>query len=668
MSAFVQLSGVSLAFGDRDILKNIHLNLSNTSRVALAGANGSGKTTFMKVICGEIAADTGERSQSRDARIGYLPQSGLRFKDRSLRSEVEQAYDHIRDLEKEAMNLAERMAEAGLNEKTLENLAERHHDIQEKITASGYYEREAMIYRVLLGLGFQAEDLERETSTFSGGWQMRIALARILLEMPDILLLDEPTNYLDLEARDWLEEFLQKFPGGVLVVSHDRYFLDQVTKETAELFQGALKIYKGNYSAYEARRKLELEQLEAAWKQQQEEIARIEDFIRRFRYKDSKAAQVQSRVKMLEKMEIIELPSSMRKMHFHFPPPPHSGRKVLTLENINKSYGDHHVLQDVNLEIAKGDRLNLAGVNGAGKSTLMRIISGEDSSFTGNLKLGTDVKIGYFSQDQELVLDPNKSVLETLEDEAPTELIPKLRGMLGAFLFSDDDIYKKCAVLSGGEKNRLALLKLLLEPVNLLVMDEPTNHLDLTSKDVLLDALKGYDGTLVFVSHDRYFIEALAKSVMELTPGKAEYFDGDYAYYRWKKESRAAEAGEGTGGIAGASAGSTDNASTAGPDDSTGSAGNSSAPAGSKLSREEEKKLKADIRRLERREAQLLEELDECETSLAEEQEKLGTPEIYSDPDKAKAVGQKISDLEEKLTELTEAWEVAAEELAVLTG
>jgi ATP-binding cassette subfamily F protein 3 len=650
LSAFVQLSGISLAFGNRDILKNVHLNLSHASRVALAGANGSGKTTFMKVICGEIEADTGDRSQSRNARIGYLPQSGLRFRDRTLREEVEQAYIHIKDLESEREELAERLAHPDLSEKAMENLAERHHEVQEQITASGYYEREAMIYRVLLGLGFQAEDLERETSTFSGGWQMRIALARILLEMPDILLLDEPTNYLDLEARDWLEEFLQKFPGGVLVVSHDRYFLDQVTRETAELFQGNLKIYKGNYSAYEARRKMELEQLEAAWKMQQEEIARLEDFVRRFRYSATKAAQAQSRVKMLEKMERIELPTSMQKMHFHFPPPPHSGRKVMSLEGVSKSYGDHQVLKDVNLEIAKGDRLNLAGVNGAGKSTLMRIISGQDKDFTGKLRLGTDVKIGYFSQDQELVLDPNKSVLETLEAEAPTDLIPKLRGMLGSFLFSDDDIYKKCAVLSGGEKNRLALLKLLLEPVNLLVMDEPTNHLDLASKDVLLDAMKGYEGTLVFVSHDRYFIEQLAASVMELSPGKAEYFDGDYAYYRWKKESSGQE----------------DSPAKAAQADSSQESKASNGEGAAKISREEEKRRKAEVRRLERLEAQLTEDLEACEAQLLKAQEELGSPEVYSDAEKAKAVSQKISDLEKRQNEISEAWEKAAEELTAL--
>ncbi|MDA3957422.1 ABC-F family ATP-binding cassette domain-containing protein [Oceanispirochaeta sp.] len=646
MSAFVQLSGISLAFGDRDILKNINMNLSRSSRVALAGANGSGKTTFMKVICGETEADGGDRSQSRNVRIGYLPQSGLRFRDRSLRDEVEQAYLHIRELETEREELAERLAHPDLSEKAMQNLAERHHDLQEQITASGYFEREAMIYRVLLGLGFLAEDLERETSTFSGGWQMRIALARILLEMPDILLLDEPTNYLDLEARDWLEEFLQRFPGGVLVVSHDRYFLDQVTKETAELFQGDLKIYKGNYSAYETRRKLELEQLEAAWKLQKEEIARLEDFVRRFRYSATKAAQAQSRVKMLEKMEIIELPSSMQRMHFHFPPPPHSGRKVMSLEGIGKAYGDHQVLKDVNLEIAKGDRLNLAGVNGAGKSTLMRIISGHDKDFTGNRRLGKDVKIGYFSQDQELVLDPNKSVLETLEEEAPIELIPKHRGMLGSFLFSDDDIYKKCAVLSGGEKNRLALLKLLLKPVNLLVMDEPTNHLDLTSKDVLLDAMNGYAGTLVFVSHDRYFIDQLAASVMELSPGKAEYFDGDYAYYRWKKDSSSPQ-----------NVTSSKDLESSGSQEDQGSA---------KVNREDDKKRKSEIRRLERSEAQLMEEIESCEADILKAQEDLGSPEVYSDAEKAKAMSQKITELETRQRELTKAWEQAAEEISAL--
>ena len=649
MSAFVQLSGVSLAFGDRDILKNVHINLSHKSRVALAGANGSGKTTFMKVIAGLTDSDLGERSQSRGARIGYLPQSGLAYRDRSLRSEVETAYTHIVEMEQERDSLAVKISELSGEDEKIAGLLERHHELQEMITASGYYEREAMIFRVLTGLGFSHEDLEKDTGTFSGGWQMRIALARILLEMPDVLLLDEPTNYLDLEARDWLEEFLSSFPGGVLVVSHDRFFLDKVTNETAELFQGTLKIYKGNYSSYEKRRREELVQLEKAYVQQQEEIARIEDFIRRFRYKDSKAAQVQSRVKMLEKMEIIELPSNMKKIHFRFPPPPHSGKKVMTLEGISKFYGDHQVLKEIDLEVQKGDRLNLAGVNGAGKSTLMRIVSGEDQNFLGTRKLGSDVKIGYFSQDQDMVLDPALNVLETLEENAPTEMIPKLRGMLGAFLFSDDDIYKKCGVLSGGEKNRLALLKLLLRPVNLLILDEPTNHLDIHSKDVLLDALKNYQGTLIFVSHDRYFIEELAGGVFELTPGHAEYFDGDYEYYRWKKENRRSDSD---------------------PEPKNQQTSGTSRTNGEELSarelRELDKKKKAELRKLERAEEALLEELEQCETRLAAEQERMSLPEVYSDAEKAKEVSARINKLEELQEELTLKWEEAAEELTVM--
>ena len=649
MNAFVQLSGVSLAFGDRDILKNVHINLSHKSRIALAGANGSGKTTFMKVIAGLMESDLGERSQSKDARIGYLPQSGLAYKDRSLLKEVETAYSHIVELESQRDEIACRIAEYKEGDPKQQNLLERHHDLQEMITVSGYYEREAMIYRVLTGLGFSPADLKKDTGTFSGGWQMRIALARILLEMPDVLLLDEPTNYLDLEARDWLEDFLSTFPGGVLVVSHDRYFLDKVSNETAELFQGSLKIYKGNYSSYEERRRQELEQLEKAYIQQQEEIGRIEDFIRRFRYKDSKAAQVQSRIKMLEKMEIIELPSNMKKIHFTFPPPPHSGKKVMTLERIGKNYGKHQVLQDVNLEVQKGDRLNLAGVNGAGKSTLMRIISGEDSGFTGERKLGTDVKIGYFSQDQDLVLDPSRNVLETLEENAPTEMIPKLRGMLGAFLFSDDDIYKKCGVLSGGEKNRLALLKLLLRPVNLLILDEPTNHLDIHSKDVLLEALKGYEGTLIFVSHDRYFIEELASAVFEITPGKTEYFQGDYEYYRWKKENRRENLSQ---------------EKKAPPSPSGSQDNDSDSSLSAKEIREQDKKRKAEIRRLERAEEALMEELEECEKELAACHEQLGLPEVYTDPDQAREISGRITSLEARLAELTQSWEDAAEQLA----
>ena len=465
---------------------------------------------------------------------------------------------------------------------------------------------------------------------------------------PDILLLDEPTNYLDLEARNWLEKFLSDFSGGFLLVSHDRYFLDHTINEVYELFGGSLKRYPGNFSHYEKVRATELETLMAEYEKQQQEIAHLEDFINRFGYKATKAAQAQERQKMLDKIlaNKIEIPESLKKIHFSFPQAPHSGQLVLTLEKICKSYGGPNVISNLDLVLEKNERLVVAGRNGAGKSTLLRIVSGHDSDFTGTVKLGSGVSIGYFSQDSAEKITGSQTVLQYMEERCPLDLIPKLRDMLGAFLFRGDDVFKSISVLSGGEKSRIALLELLLRPVNLLVLDEPTNHLDMHSKDVLLGALKDFGGTVIFVSHDRGFIEGLATRVLELT-GDGEHdghwrtFPGDYVYYQERLEAEA------QGLIVSVNKATQENVGSA-----------------TKLSWEEQKKQQSERRKIEREVERL-----EKEIALAEEEKKgleeeLSRPEVYSDGAKSKSVQEKIDQVRQSIDQLTQKWEAAAEQLA----
>ncbi|MBP3448835.1 MAG: ABC-F family ATP-binding cassette domain-containing protein [Spirochaetaceae bacterium] len=648
--SFVQFSKVSLAFGDRDILKDVSINLSAGTKSALTGANGSGKSTLMKVLSGLVTADSGDRAFEKGTRIGYLPQSGIVHTGCTLKEEADKGFQFGYDLVAEMEQIAEQLT-SPQKTSAQDKLLERHHEIQEKLEKIDWYRKDVIAQQILIGLGFELSDLERRVEEFSGGWQMRIALAKALLAKPDILLLDEPTNYLDIEARSWLEQFLKDFKGGFLLVSHDRYFLDVTINEVYELFNGNLNRYPGNYSHYEKVREVELESLIARYEIQQEEIRKLEDFIRRFGYKATKAAQAQERQKMLDKMERIEIPETLKKIHFTFPPAPHSGRLVVTLENLNKTWisenYENHVIKDLDLVIENGDRLVVAGRNGAGKSTLLRIISGNDADFSGTVKLGSGVSIGYFSQDNAETLKGSMSILEFLEAEAPLELIPKLRDMLGAFLFRGDDVFKSIDVLSGGEKSRLALLRILLKPVNLLILDEPTNHLDLHSKDVLLKALKDFGGTVIFVSHDRGFIESLANRVLELKPGEAKVFPGDYKYYL--EQIGKLEQGE-----------------VSQPTNKSNSLVQNDEPkkTASQLSREETKRLQAEKRRLEKEEERLMTEISELEEQKATLEEKLSTPEVYSDGVLCKEITEQVSQIEEKLTQLNSRWEEVSEKLA----
>ncbi|MDR2305283.1 MAG: ABC-F family ATP-binding cassette domain-containing protein [Treponema sp.] len=678
--AFVQFSQISLAFGDRDILKDVSLHLAPGSRAALAGANGSGKSTLMKVLAGKLAADSGDRALQKGTRVSYLPQSGIVHEGKTLREEAETAFGPIHDMITAMDGIGRELEKTKADGGKTAVLLEEYHRLGEAVENSGYYRREAAISMVLSGLGFAGTDLERDTGEFSGGWQMRIALAKVLLESPDILLLDEPTNYLDIEARAWLEDWIKGFPGGCLLVSHDRYFLDVTVNEVYELFQGKLKRYAGNYSSYERIREAELESLLRRYAEQQEEIAKTEALINRFRYKASKAAFAQELIKRLEKIERIEIPENLKKISISFPPPPHSGRVVLTLSGIGKRYGERKVLAGLDLSLDAGERLVVAGRNGAGKTTLLRIVAGGDADYDGAVSFGSGIVPGYFSQDAAEAMQGTGQVIDFIEQETPTHLIPKLRDMLGAFLFRGDDIYKSISVLSGGEKSRLALLKMLLTPVNLLILDEPTNHLDLHSKDILLDTLRRFSGTIIFVSHDRSFMEALSTKVLELAspaagaPAAARFFYGNYAYYleRLNSGDSVLPGGNNTP-IQKQPLPNTRFEDE--PPPRSHQADSASVlssllvkqnerrvlTAGEK--REIQKQKQAAVRKLKKREAELLSALEHLESEKRRLETELSKPEVYSSGEKAKSVQKQLGFVNTGIEEKTSLWEKIAEEL-----
>lgn len=654
--AFVQFSQVSLAFGDRDILKNVSVNLQTGTKAALTGANGAGKSTLIKIMAGLIKPDSGSRSTQKDSRIAYLPQSGLTHQGKTLIDEADQAFEFGYKIQAEIERIGEMLQK---NPDNSESLLIQHANLMNTLEESGWHRRRATAESVLTGLGFSRNDFSKMTEEFSGGWQMRIALAKALMQNPDILLLDEPTNYLDIEARTWLEQFLQNYKGGFLLVSHDRYFLDVTINEVYELFGGNLKRYPGNFSHYEKVRAVELETLIAQYEQQQQEIQHLEDYIRRFGAKATKASQAQDRQKRLDKIVRIEIPESLKKIHFSFPKAPHAGKLVLRLNGITKSYdGQNNVLDKLDLILENGERLVVAGHNGAGKSTLLRIIAGEDRNFSGEIIPGAGVQTGYFSQDNAETIKGKESIIDFIEKDAPLELIPKIRDMLGAFLFRGDDVFKSLDVLSGGEKSRIALLKLLLRPVNLLILDEPTNHLDMHSKDVLQDALKDFGGTVIFVSHDRQFIENLATRVLELKPGTFRNFPGNYQYYMERLE---AEANDTVGNFSMAQSATGDGKRTVSVSAENSATEKKSSAA--QLSYEEQKLLRSERRKKEKEVEQLETEIAKIEEEKKKLEAEMARPEVYSNGEKCRAIQLKINEFSARLDSLNEQWEKAAEAL-----
>jgi ATP-binding cassette subfamily F protein 3 len=540
----LQLSGAGKRFGSKLLFEDADWLITADERTALVGANGTGKSTLMKLLAGVESVgglDYGSIQRTRGMTIGYLPQDGLALSGRTVFDECLSVFEGLIAMEKEMETLSSALAELDPSSAEYAAAADRFSHIDSQFRAHDGYALDAQVGTVLTGLGFSKTDWTRRTEEFSGGWQMRIALAKLLLQKPSLLLLDEPTNHLDLETRNWLETYLKSYPNGYILISHDRYFLDVTVDKIIELWNKRINVYHGNYEKYLAQKADRMAQLKAAYKNQRDQIEHLEAFISRFRYQATKAKQVQSRIKELDKIERIEIPEEEPVIHFSFPQPPVSGKTVVEVAALSKSYGPKDVLNDVSFTIDRGDRIALVGVNGAGKSTLVRLLSGEDTPTTGILKLGHNVIADYFAQDQYKVLDPNARMLDDIGRTAPKVSETELRSLLGCFLFSGDDVYKRLGVLSGGERNRYALARILVSPANFLLLDEPTNHLDLRAKDVLLEAINEFTGTVIFVSHDRYFIDRLATRVFEVADGKVHVFPGNYEDYLWRKEGGAAE-------------------------------------------------------------------------------------------------------------------------------
>jgi ATP-binding cassette subfamily F protein 3 len=535
----IQLTSAGKRFGHKLLFDGADWQINPRDRVGLVGANGAGKTTVLRVLAGLESLDYGSFQGMKSISAGYLPQDGLSLSGDTVFAECMKVFNDLRAMELEMETLSHSLAELDPEGAEYGQASDRLHRLQDEFRVRDGYSLESKVGAVLGGLGFRKEDWQRNTEEFSGGWQMRIALAKLLLQQPNLLLLDEPTNHLDLEARNWLEEYLHDYPHAFVLISHDRFFLDSTVDQIVEIWNKKLYFYSGNYAKYLEQKTARFEQLVAMAKNQRDRIEQLEIFINRFRYTATKAKQVQSRIKELEKIDRIELPPEEKTIHFTFPQPKPSGRAVVELVAADKSYGEKEVLKSVDLVIERGDRVALVGVNGAGKSTLIRMLSNNDAPTRGELKLGHNVEPAYFAQDQYKELDVEQRVLDDLGQFSPVSTQTELRNLLGCFLFRDDDVFKPIGVLSGGERNRYALLRMLLRPTNFLLLDEPTNHLDMRAKDVLLDALMKYTGTVVFVSHDRYFIDKLATRVFEVADGHVHVYPGNYEEFLWRKQQEA---------------------------------------------------------------------------------------------------------------------------------
>ena len=534
----IQLSGAGKRFGHKLLFENADWLITPRDRVGLVGANGTGKSTVMKILAGQDTLDYGTLTIAKGTSAGYLPQDGLTLSGRTVFAECMSVFTELRAMELEMEQLTHKISELDHEGAEYAEVAERYHKVEHEFRTRDGYSIEAEVGRVLMGLGFGKQDWERKTEEFSGGWQMRLALAKLLLQKPNLLLLDEPTNHLDLEARNWLEEYLHQYPHAFVLISHDRYFLDITVNKTVEIWNKKLWFYTGNYDKFLMQKTQRNEQLQAAYKNQRDRIEQLEIFITRFRYQATKAKQVQSRIKELERIERIEVPQEEKTIHFTFPQPKPSGRIVAEFESVSKAYGEKQVFAEVSFLIERSDRIALVGVNGAGKSTLIKLLAYTETPTGGTYKLGHNVEADHFAQDQYKELNPDARMIDDLSDASPGSTQTELRSLLGCFLFQEEDVFKKIGVLSGGERGRYALLRLLLHPANFLLLDEPTNHLDMRAKDVLLEALMKYTGTVVFVSHDRYFIDRLATRVFEVGDGKVEIFPGNYEDYLWRKEGK----------------------------------------------------------------------------------------------------------------------------------
>src|ERR1700678_1276398 len=537
----LQLSAAGKRFGPRVLFEDANWLITPDERTALVGANGTGKSTLLKVLAGSESLDYGTLQRTRGMTIGYLPQEGLELRGRSVFAECLSVFAELRDMEQELEALSTSLAEFDPATAEYAAAADRFSHLDSHFRAHNGYALDAQVGSVLSGLGFSKHDWSRQTEEFSGGWQMRIALAKLLLQKPSLLLLDEPTNHLDLETRNWLENYLHGYENAFVLISHDRYFLDVTVNKTVEVWNKHAHFYFGNYEKYLKQKEERKQQILSAYKNQRDRIEDLEAFINRFRAQATKAKQVQSRIKELEKIERLEVQEDEATTHFSIPHPPASGRTVIEVQILTKVYptptgGEKLILDNLNFTLERGDRIALVGANGAGKSTLIRLLSQQEQPTSGTVRDGHNVLTDFFAQDQYKVLDPNAGMLDDISGASPKVPVVELRSLLGCFMFSGDDVFKKLGVLSGGERNRYAMAKMLVSPSNMLLLDEPTNHLDLRAKDVLLDAIRKFTGTVLFVSHDRYFIDGLATRVFEVEDRRLHIYPGNYEDYLWRKQ------------------------------------------------------------------------------------------------------------------------------------
>ena len=641
----IALDAISKGFGGRLLLREASWRIGRGERIGLVGPNGAGKTTLCRILAGEEPPDAGHVHRDTGVSVGYLPQDVGGHEAGTVLTEALSGFEEVWRLEAELERLAGVMADPTAGEAA----TERYGEIQHRFEALGGYRLEAQAKVILGGLGFAPDDVHRTLAEFSGGWRMRAALARLLLLAPDLLLLDEPTNHLDIESLQWLEGFLSSYEGSVVVVSHDRYFLNRMVTSIAEVADGAITLYVGDYDHFLVEREARQALLEARARNQAKRVAEIERFVERFRYQATKARQVQSRVKMLDKLERIEVGRGARRIRFTFPQPPRTGRLVGRLVGIHKAYGPTVVYDGVDFEVERGQRVALVGINGAGKSTLLKILAGVLSIDAGERTLGTHVGVHYYAQHQLDALDPSRTVLEELEVADPSSSIERLRSILGSFLFSGDDADKRVAVLSGGEKARVALAKMLVRPAALLCLDEPTNHLDLASKEVLEDALVTFSGTIVFISHDRYFINRIASHVVEVDHGRLHVHLGSYDDYLERKTAMAAPpkaAPVATGPAPRRPAPHT-------PASLAKGASATPTPAKSKMPKAVSKEIKALKTRLAAVETQIA----ELERRLEEIALALADPDLYRDGERARTIAQQRKDAEQKVAWLMKEWE-----------
>ncbi len=646
----LSVNHLDIRYGEKHLFRDISVQVYGGNRIGLVGVNGAGKTTLLKIMAGAAATDDGVVTRAKHFSVGYLPQESAElFSQLSLFKEAETAFAPLLAMQEEVAELHEEIRSLSPDSADFQFLLQRQGELQHRIDSSDIYTISGKIEKVLLGLGFRREDMEKPVSAFSGGWQMRLKLAKMLLEAPSLLLLDEPTNHLDLDSLTWVEQFLRSYQGAMVIISHDRTFLDKTTDATWELSFGRIDVYKGNYSYYvtekEERRAIE----KGAYDNQQAKIKQTMRFVERFRAKATKARQVQSRVKQLGKLDLIELADDEQQIRFTFPPAPDSGRDVLRVDSVSKSYDGQPVLSEVNLLFGRGDKVAVVGANGAGKTTFVKILAGQIAHDSGSIRLGSNVKITYFGQHQAQELSPQLTVLETMNLAGEDLTTTRVRSLLGAFLFRGDDVLKKVSVLSGGEKSRLALAKMIATPANCMLLDEPTNHLDMGSQEVLQEAMAQYDGTIIVVSHNRYFLDSFANKVLEVREGRLTLFEGSVAEYLLKQEMMREKEKE-----------------TEGNADK-----NPSAPSDSQDNRKERKRMEALMRQERSRRAgpwlkQLAEaekQIELCEIQKEDLEALMADPDLYRDEKNWAKTSKDYEDCKRHLERWYTKWETAQEKI-----